>query len=74
MPDTPRQIFEGPDRYWSPDLAPSRSQLATIAHLSARLLGLPVIATRLDATVTIARLHLACEQHTDAPPRRSTEF
>lgn len=74
MPDTPHHVFEGPDQYWSPDLAPSRGQLATVAHLAGKLLGLPPIMSRLDASITIARLHAACEQRTDAPPPTTRGF
>lgn len=69
-----KHVFEGPNQYWSPDLQPSRGQLAAIAHLAGRLLGLPPIANRLEASIAIARLHAACEQHAETPPVEIPDF
>lgn len=62
---------EGPDAQLSTTEAPSRGQLATIAHLSCKLLGQP-LGNRLEATIAITRLKLA-EEAGDVPPELDIE-
>lgn len=58
-----RDAAGGPDGMYRSDLPPSRGQHETIARLALEVLALDVPATRLDATVTIARLRLTNEQN-----------
>lgn len=69
-----KHVFEGPDQYWSEQLPASRGQFATIAHQACRLLGLPEPANRLEASMTIARLHAAIEQSAGTPPVEIPDF
>jgi hypothetical protein len=65
VPAEPSMV-DGPDRYWSEDLPPSRGQYRDLALLGLRVLGIPEPKSRLDATTTQVRLRAALQQ---AEPR-----
>lgn len=48
--------LDGPDGYWSEAELPSRGQMRSIAIQACKLLDVPAPASRLDATVILARL------------------
>jgi hypothetical protein len=55
--------IDGPDEYWSPHLPPSRGQWKDIAQVACQLLGIPIPASRLDATTTQVRLRHALTEN-----------
>ena len=62
-------IDDGPDRYWSTELPPSRGQMAAIAVAACRLLDIPEPRTRLEASEVLVRLRLANAERPSPPPR-----
>lgn len=67
MPDQPQDVLAGPDLILSTQHAPTRSQLASIAHLAGQLLDFP-LETRLDATIALTRLQMAVTAHQRRAP------
>lgn len=61
-------IDDGPDGYWSPDLPPSRGQMAAIAVAACRLLDIPEPRSRLEASEILVRLRLAKATGPSSPP------
>lgn len=56
------KLIEGPNEYWSTELSPSRGQYRDIALVALDLLGIERPTTRLEATVTMARLRVAVSE------------
>lgn len=61
-------LIDGPDAIFSDELAPSRGQYRAIAVAALELLEVPAPATRLDASLALARLRLALRAGTKEVP------
>ncbi len=59
MPDRPLHPDTGPDGMWDPNRPPSRGQMASLAVLACRLLGIDEPSSREEASVAITRVRLA---------------